>query len=108
MLCLGRKAGESIIIGEDLKITVIGIDKMKYAKTRKNQVHLRVERMIGGETITTRFFKRVGADLDIREDVKLAILRVSQNQVSLGIKAPKTVAVDREEIRLSKLTKGIN
>lgn len=42
--------------------------------------------------------RRVGETLKIGENVDVTVLGVKGNQVRLGIKAPKTVAVHREEI----------
>ncbi len=42
--------------------------------------------------------RRVGETIRIGEDVSVTVLGVKGNQVRLGIAAPKTVAVHREEI----------
>lgn len=42
--------------------------------------------------------RRVGETIIIGDDVKVTVLAVNGNQVRLGIKAPKTVPVHREEI----------
>jgi carbon storage regulator len=38
----------------------------------------------------------------IGDDVTLTVLGISGNQVRVGVEAPKSVAVDREEIWLRK------
>ena len=42
--------------------------------------------------------RRAGETLTIGDDVSITVLGVKGNQVRLGIKAPKEVAVHRQEI----------
>jgi carbon storage regulator len=42
--------------------------------------------------------RRVGESVLIGEDVTITVLRVKGNQVRLGVTAPRTVSVQREEI----------
>ena len=49
--------------------------------------------------------RRVGESVMIGEDVTVTVLRVKGNQVRLGVNAPKTVSVQREEI-LKKIQGG--
>ena len=42
--------------------------------------------------------RRVGESLMIGDDVTITVLGVKGNQVRIGVKAPKEVAVHREEI----------
>lgn len=42
--------------------------------------------------------RRVGEKVMIGEDVSVTVLRVKGNQVRLGVDAPKSVSVQREEI----------
>lgn len=42
--------------------------------------------------------RRIGETLMIGDDIELTVLGVKGNQVRLGIKAPKDVRVNREEI----------
>jgi carbon storage regulator len=57
--------------------------------------------------------RRVGETLKVGNDVDVTVLGVKGNQIRIGIKAPKTVAVHREEIfdriqREAALTAGAN
>ena len=42
--------------------------------------------------------RRVGETVMIGDEVSVTVLRVKGNQVRLGVNAPKTVSVQREEI----------
>lgn len=42
--------------------------------------------------------RRVGETIKIGNDVDVTVLGVKGNQIRIGIKAPKTVSVHREEI----------
>ncbi|NIB39763.1 carbon storage regulator CsrA [Pseudomaricurvus alkylphenolicus] len=42
--------------------------------------------------------RRIGETLMIGDDIEVTVLGVKGNQVRLGIKAPKNVRVNREEI----------
>ena len=42
--------------------------------------------------------RRIGEAVIIGEDVSITVLRVKGNQVRLGVNAPRTVSVQREEI----------
>ena len=46
--------------------------------------------------------RRPGERLIIDGDIAVTVLRVNENQVVIGIDAPKEVPVDREEIHLRK------
>ncbi len=42
--------------------------------------------------------RRIGETLVIGDDVRITVLGVKGNQVRIGVNAPKTVSVHREEI----------
>jgi carbon storage regulator len=42
--------------------------------------------------------RRTGESLRIGEDVEVTVMAVNGSQVRIGIKAPRNVAVDRQEI----------
>jgi carbon storage regulator len=47
--------------------------------------------------------RRTGETLRIGEDVEVTVMAVNGSQVRIGIKAPRNVAVDREEIAERKM-----
>ena len=48
--------------------------------------------------------RRVGEALKLGEDITVTVLGVRGNQVRIGIDAPKSVAIQREEIYSSAVT----
>ncbi len=46
--------------------------------------------------------RRAGESLRIGDDVEVTVMAVNGSQVRIGIKAPRDVAVDREEIAARK------
>jgi carbon storage regulator len=50
--------------------------------------------------------RRQGERLRIGEEITVTVLRVTGNQVRLGVDAPREVAVDREEIAERKRAEG--
>lgn len=49
--------------------------------------------------------RRIGESVVVGQDIKITILEISHSQAKLGISAPKSVAVHREEIH-KKLIEG--
>ena len=47
--------------------------------------------------------RRTGESLRIGDDVEVTVMAVNGSQVRIGIKAPRNIAVDREEIAERKL-----
>ena len=42
--------------------------------------------------------RKIGESLMIGDDIKIAVLSIKGNQVRIGVRAPKEVAVHREEV----------
>lgn len=47
--------------------------------------------------------RKVGETICIGDGITVTVLGVQQGQVRIGVTAPKTVAVDRSEIRTRKI-----
>jgi carbon storage regulator len=48
--------------------------------------------------------RRVGETIMIGPDIEVTVVGLNGNQVRIGIKAPKDVTVDREEIAVRRIT----
>ncbi len=46
--------------------------------------------------------RRIGETIIIGDDIEVTVLGVQGTQVRVGVKAPKDVVVDREEIRMKR------
>lgn len=46
--------------------------------------------------------RKVGERIMVGEEVVITVIDVRNGQVRLGVEAPKTMAVDREEVRKNK------
>lgn len=84
MLVLTRKLGESIIIGDDIKVTVLNISD--------DQIYLDVNIILESLTI------HLQESISIKDDIKITVVKIDKTQVKLGIDAPKNVIINREEV----------
>jgi carbon storage regulator len=83
MLVLTRRLGESIIIGDDITITVLNISK--------DQLDLGVN---NSESLTINLQETVS----ISDGITVTAVKIDKTQVKLGINAPDDVAINREEV----------
>lgn len=83
MLVLTRRLGESIIIGDDIIITVLNISE--------DQIYLDVN-------ISESLTINIQESVSIRADIKVKVVKIDKNQVKLGITAPDDVIIKREEV----------
>ncbi len=84
MLVLSRNTGESINVGDDIKITVTEIADKKVTLTVSGSVDKTITLCLGKSTTLT-------------DDIMITA-RSIKNQVKLGIDAPDTVIVERERV----------
>ena len=84
MLVLTRREGQSLLIGNDIRVTVLII----FEKRIKLQI-----KDLGNNIITCR----LGAITPIGGGITVKVVDIDQKQVKLGIEAPKDMKVDREE-----------
>ena len=84
MLVLTRREGEGLLIGNDIRVTVLIIFEKRIKLQLKD---------LENKVITCR----LGATTPIRGDITVKIVDIDQKQVKLGIEAPKDMKIDREE-----------
>ena len=84
MLVLTRREGEGLLIGNDVRVTVLIIFEKRIKLQLKD---------LENKVITCR----LGATTPIRGDITVKVVDIDQKQVKLGIEAPKDMKVDREE-----------
>ena len=85
MLVLTRREGEGLLIGNDIRVTVLIIFEKRIKLQLKD---------IENKVITCR----LGATTPIRDDITVKVVDIDQKQVKLGIEAPKDMKVDRDEV----------
>ncbi len=83
MLVLARRLGESLIIGNDIKIAVSNICK--------NQINLCVN---DSQCVIVNLQESIS----IRDGITVKLVKTDKAQVKLGIEAPKDVTINREEV----------
>ena len=86
MLVLTRREGEGLLIGNDIRVTVLIVFEKRIKLQLKD---------LENKVITCR----LGATTPIRGDITVKIVDIDQKQVKLGIEAPKDMKVDREEAK---------
>jgi carbon storage regulator len=50
--------------------------------------------------------RRVNGRILIGDDIEITVVEIRGDKIRLGIVAPKSIAVDREEVRKSKVASG--
>jgi len=99
MLVLTRKAGQSIMIGDDIEVSVTSVVGEK--------VHIEVgfrsplgERVRVGMQAPRTVPAKSSQSIMIGDDVEVSVLSVIGEKVRIGIQAPRTVPVYRREVYL--------
>ena len=85
MLVLTRREGEGLLIGNDIRVTVLIVFEKRIKLQLKD---------LENKVITCR----LGATTPIRGDITVKVVDIDQKQVKLGIEAPKDMKVDRDEV----------
>jgi carbon storage regulator len=88
MLILTRRVGEALVIGDDVKVTILSEFKgdVKASVYNKKSCSTGVDHC------------EIGDFFIVNDDVVINFLSVKGNQVKVGIDAPKSISVHREEI----------
>lgn len=89
MLVLMRKKGESIVIGDDLKVCIKRLDD--------DGISLAIDslKVVEEQVVVNR---DVSQALVLFDEVTIHVLAINGRQVKLGINAPRSISVHREEI----------
>lgn len=85
MLVLTRREGEGLLIGNDIRVTVLIIFEKRIKLQLKD---------LENKVITCH----LGATTPIRGGITVKVVDIDQKQVKLGIEAPKDMKVDRKEV----------
>ena len=91
MLVLTRRVGAKILIGSDIAL------ELKAIRAGGN-----AEFEIVTPTQTYSVTRKIDGAFQIGEDITIELCNLSPCQARLGITAPRSVSVDREEVRARK------
>ncbi|CAG9609737.1 carbon storage regulator [Pseudoneobacillus rhizosphaerae] len=100
MLIVGREIGQSVIIGDDIKVTVLQIQyKLKVDIDAPKNIRISYEKQITPRI--NQLKKRaqiIGETIAIGEDIKVTILQTESGLLRYAIDAPKEISIYREEL----------
>ena len=85
MLVLTRREGEGLLIGNDIRVTVLIIFEKRIKLQLKDLENKVITCHLGTTTL-------------IRGDITVKVVDIDQKQVKLGIEAPKDMKIDRDEV----------
>lgn len=93
MLVLSRKKNESIIIADNLSVTLI-------AANYKTEM---AAFLIKNSSTSREVYKKADESFLVCDKVKIKIIEVCANRVKIGIEAPRDILIYREEIQRKRL-----
>ncbi len=91
MLVVSRKFGQSVVIGDDIEITVLGIAD---GVVRIQVIRSRVIPVSQHEHLGLA----VDQSVDLEDGIALTIIRLGEGVVRLGISANRAIPVHRKEL----------
>jgi carbon storage regulator CsrA len=100
MLIIGREIGQSVIIGNEVIVTISQIgSKLRLKVDAPN--HIRVQRVKQHSNCNGKLKKGakiVGDSLLIGEDIRVCIIQTKSGLIRLAIEAPKEITIYRKEL----------
>lgn len=93
-----RKAGQKIMIGDDFVFEVLSIGRT--TRLLFFQVHT------CGTGVVVMYSRAVGGRVKIGDRLSLEVREIRGSQVRISITSPRSVSVDREEVRIRKTSEG--
>ncbi|NMD69129.1 carbon storage regulator [Bacillus sp. DNRA2] len=100
MLIVGREIGQSVIIGEEIKVTVlqtgskprIAIEAPKHIKISKLKQHPKEK------DVMKKQVRKIVDTILIGDAIKLTILQTVSGLLRFAIEAPREISIFREEL----------
>jgi carbon storage regulator CsrA len=100
LLIVGREIGQSVIIGDVIKVTVLQIQsKLKVVIDAPENIRISYEKQLTPRI--SKFKKRVRIireTIAIGENIKVTILQTESGLLRFAIDAPKEISIYREEL----------
>jgi carbon storage regulator CsrA len=100
LLIVGREIGQSVIIGDVIKVTVLLIQsKLKVVIDAPKNIRISYEKQITPRISQLKKRVRIIGDIiTIGEDIKVTILKTESGLLRFAIDAPKEISIYREEL----------
>jgi carbon storage regulator CsrA len=100
MLIVGREIGQSVIIDDSIKVTVLQTgSKLQLAIDAPNHIQISQVKQNGSKTDKLKKGARiVGATTLIGDYIKVTILQTESGLLRFAIDAPKEISIFREEL----------
>jgi carbon storage regulator CsrA len=100
LLIVGREIGQSVIIGDVIKVTVLQIQsKFKVVINSPKNIRISYEKQITPRiNKIKRHVRIIGETIIIGEDIKVTILQTESGLLRFAIDAPKEISIYREEL----------
>jgi carbon storage regulator CsrA len=100
LLIVGREIGQSVIIGNVIKVTVLQIQsRLKVVIDAPKNIRISYEKQITPKIIQLKKRVRIiGDTIAIGEDIKVTILQTESGLLRFAIDAPKEISIYREEL----------
>ncbi|WML56319.1 carbon storage regulator [Neobacillus sp. PS2-9] len=100
MLIVGREIGQSVIIDDVIKVTVLQVDS-KLRLVIDAPENLSISKLKDTES-SSKFLKKgtriIESSTKIGENVKISILQTESGLLRFAIDAPKEISIFREEL----------
>ncbi|MDQ0199572.1 carbon storage regulator [Neobacillus ginsengisoli] len=109
MLIVGREIGQSVIIGEEIKVTVLQVGS-KPRLVIDSPMNTKIKRVKQSQNEIGNLkngARKVGTTMLIGDVIKVSILQTESGLLRFAIDAPKEINVFREEIYQNK-KRGLN
>jgi carbon storage regulator CsrA len=100
LLIVGREIGQSVIIGDVIKVTVLQIEsKLKVVIDAPKNIRISYEKQITPRISQLKKRVRIiGETIAFGEDIKVTILQTESGLLRFAIDAPKEISIYREEL----------
>jgi carbon storage regulator CsrA len=107
VLIVGREIGQSVIIGDEIKVTVIQKDsKLRLVIDSPTFFQIKkLEKSSYSGAAKKKRTQKIGETVLIGDQVRVSILQTESGLLRFAIDAPKEISVYREEIYMKNASK---
>lgn len=108
MLIVGREIGQSVIIGEAVKVTVLQLgSKLRLAINAPKNIPISQVKENGvGKSKLKKGARIIGSTTQIGEYIKVTVIQTETGLLRFAIEAPREINIFREELYNGELFQG--